>query len=139
GMKESGGDIVRLKDLAAVASPTFALLAGSVASFHAALRLGAAGGILALASVLPFACTRVFELTRAGPDEEACALQQQLLAIRKLVGSTYGIPGLKAALKLVGCDVGTARALLLAVDDAMVPELADALSAFEEAHGHVAS
>jgi dihydrodipicolinate synthase/N-acetylneuraminate lyase len=139
GMKESGGDITRLTDLAAVASPTFALLAGSVAGFHAALRLGAAAGILALASVLPFACTRVFELTRAGRDEEARALEQQLLPIAKLVGSTYGIPGLKAALKLVGCDVGTARAPLLPVDGAMVVELADALSAFEETHGHVAS
>jgi 4-hydroxy-2-oxoglutarate aldolase len=58
GMKESGGDILRLTDLAAAVSSTFTLLAGSVASFHAALRLGAGGGILALASVLPFACTR---------------------------------------------------------------------------------
>ncbi|PWT79468.1 MAG: dihydrodipicolinate synthase family protein [Blastocatellia bacterium] len=139
GMKESGGDILRLSDLAAVASPGFALLAGSVANFHAALCRGAAGGILALASVLPFACTRVFELTRTGRDEEARALEQQLLPIGKLVGSNYGIPGLKAALKLVGCDVGTARPPLLPLDDAVMPELADALSAFDEAHGHVAS
>jgi dihydrodipicolinate synthase/N-acetylneuraminate lyase len=81
----------------------------------------------------------VFELTKAGRHNEARDLEQQLLPIGKLVGSTYGIPGLKTALKLVGYDVGGPRAPLLRLDDAMMLELAEALSAFEEAHGHVGS
>jgi len=130
GMKESNGDLPRLADLAASTPDAFTLLTGSAATFHEALRAGVAGGILALGSVLPDQCVRLFELTTGGRFDDARALQQQLLPIAKLLGSAYGVPGLKAALKLIGCDVGWPRPPLVPPGDAAVSELAEALAPF---------
>jgi 4-hydroxy-2-oxoglutarate aldolase len=139
GMKESNGDVTRIGELVAAVPRGFSVLAGSASTFFEALRAGATGGILALASVLPEACTRLFELTRSGRYDEAKALQQQLLPLAAFLGSTHGVAGLKAALKLVGCDVGHPRPPLVPLEPASAPELSAALSLFEEAHGHVAS
>ena len=92
-----------------------------------------AGGILALGSVLPDQCVRLFELTTGGRLDEARALQQELVPIARLLGSTYGVPGLKAALKLVGCDAGVPRPPLVPLDEAAVSELAEALAPFSGA------
>jgi 4-hydroxy-2-oxoglutarate aldolase len=133
GMKESNGDLLRIADLASSTPDTFTLLAGSAATFYEALRAGAAGGILALGSVLPDHCVRLFDLTAAGRLDEARALQQQLVPIAKLLGSTYGVPGLKAALALIGCDVGLPRPPLVALAAPAASELARALAPFTAA------
>jgi 4-hydroxy-2-oxoglutarate aldolase len=138
GMKESGGDVPRIADLVAATPDDFAVLAGSPSTFHASLCVGATGGILALGSVAPEACVRLFELTRAARQDEARALQQRLLPLAKLIGSTYGVPGLKAALELVGCDTGWPRPPLMPLHQAAVAELADAVSALDLNRGLVA-
>ena len=106
--------------------------AGSSTTFYPALGAGATGGILALSCVLPDACVRLFDLARSGKHVEAAALQQRLVGIAKLVGSMHGIAGLKAALKLAGCDVGGPRSPLAPVSDATVAVLREALVSFEE-------
>ncbi len=139
GMKESNSDVARLAALASVVSPGFTLLAGSASTFLDALEAGAAGGILALANVLPEACVRLYRLARAGRRDEAASLQRQLVPPARLLGSVHGVPGLKAALTLVGCDAGNPRPPLLPLDAAVVPEILAALSPFEEAHVHAGS
>jgi 4-hydroxy-2-oxoglutarate aldolase len=132
GVKESSGDIAQISEFVRGSRTGFNVLAGSSATFYSALGVGAVGGVLALACVLPDACVRLFELTRAGRHAEASALQMRLLPIAKLVGSMHGIAGLKAALKLVGCDVGDVRSPLARVSDATVAALREALVSFEE-------
>jgi 4-hydroxy-2-oxoglutarate aldolase len=135
GMKESGGDVMRIGDLVAATPDDFDVLAGSPSTFHASLCVGATGGILALGLVVPEACVRLFELTRAGRQDEALALQQRLLPLANLLGSTYGVPGLKAALELVGYDTGPPRPPLLPLAPPAVTQLADALSSFDAVQG----
>jgi dihydrodipicolinate synthase/N-acetylneuraminate lyase len=53
------------------------------------------------------------------------------MPLARLLG-TYGIPGLKAALNIIGCDVGVPRPPLVPVNDAAVTQLREALAAFEE-------
>ena len=132
GMKESGGDVAQIADLVSGTPDDFSVLAGSPSTFYAALCVGAAGGILALGCVVPEACTRLYQLTKAGRHDQARALQQQLVPLAKLLGSAYGVPGLKAALNLVGCDVGVPRPPLAPVPDAALMALRDALGSFEE-------
>ena len=132
GMKESGGDIAQIADLVAGTPREFAVLAGSTSTFYAALCVGCAGGILALAGVLPEACVRLFELAKAGRHAEARTLQERLMPLTRLIGPTYGIPGLKAVLKLAGYDVGVPRAPLAAVPEPAVAALREALAQFEE-------
>jgi len=110
----------------------FSVLAGSATTFYPALGAGATGGILALSCVLPDACVRLFNLARSGKHDDAAALQHRLGGIAKLVGSMHGIAGLKAALKLAGCDVGGPRSPLAPVSDATVAVLREALVSFEE-------
>src|SRR5207248_10895772 len=66
GVKESGGDIAQIAEFVKGTPKGFNVLAGSSATFYSALRVGAAGGILALACVLPDACMRLFELAQRG-------------------------------------------------------------------------
>src|ERR1051325_916171 len=106
GMKESGGDGAVIADLVNGTPKGFNVLVGTTGTFYAALCVGAIGGILAVACVLPDACVRLFELTKAGKHDEARDLQRQLMPITRLLGQAHGVPGLKAALTIAGYDVG---------------------------------
>lgn len=133
GIKESGGDVAQITEFVKRTPSDFRVFAGSSATFHAALKAGAEGGILALSCLLPDACHRLFELTLLdGNDAEARALQERLLPLAKLVGSMHGIPGLKAAMKLAGYDVGDPRSPLVPASDTVVAALRDALTTFQE-------
>ena len=132
GMKESGGDIAQIADLVTSTPATFGVIAGTAGTFYPALNVGAVGGILALANVLPDACTKLFRLTKAGRHEEAIAIQRRLMPMAKLLGQQYGVPGLKAALSLIGYDVGMPRPPLAPLPEAAVAALRDTLAQFEE-------
>jgi 4-hydroxy-2-oxoglutarate aldolase len=132
GIKESGSDIAQLSDLVTMTPPAFAVLAGSASSFFAALCTGVSGGILALAALLPHACVQLFELTRDGHYEAARDLQARLLPVARLISATYGVPGLKAALRIAGCDVGKPRPPLAALDATSLALVRETLSAFDE-------
>jgi 4-hydroxy-2-oxoglutarate aldolase len=132
GVKESSGDVAQIGEFVRGSRAGFNVLAGSSTTFYAALGVGAVGGVLALSCVLPDACVRLLDLARGGKDAEASALQMRLMPMAKLVGSLHGIAGLKAALKLVGCDVGDPRSPLAPVSDATVAVLREALVSFEE-------
>lgn len=132
GMKESGGDVAQIAELVNGTPKAFAVLAGTTATFYAALCVGAVGGILALACAVPDACMRLFVAARDGRHDEARALQRQLAPLAKLLGPTYGIPGLKAALNVLGYDVGVPRPPLSPLPDGAVKILRDALAPFEE-------
>jgi 4-hydroxy-2-oxoglutarate aldolase len=132
GMKESGGDISQIADLVAMTPTTFSVLAGSASTFYPALCAGVTGGILALAGVLPRACVRLFELARDKRYDEARALQRRILPMARLISTAHGVPGLKAAMKLTGCDVGEPRPPLAPVTESTLAALHEALAAFEE-------
>src|SRR3989442_234802 len=86
GMKESGGDIALIADLVSGTPAGFAILAGTTATFYAALCVGCTGAILAPSSVIPDACVRLFALVQAGRHAEARALQAQLVGLARLLG-----------------------------------------------------
>ena len=132
GMKESGGDVGQIADLVSSTPATFSVMAGSAGTFYPALCVGAIGGILALACVLPDACRKVFTLTKAGRHDEAMALQRRITPAAKLLGQQYGVPGLKAALNLIGYDVGVPRPPLASLPETAVAALRDAIAQFEE-------
>jgi len=132
GMKESGGDIAQIGDLVSGTPERFAVLAGTTSTFYAALCVGCVGGVLAPACVVPDVCVRLFELTRAGRHDEARALQAGLVPLARLLGPVYGVPGLKAALKLAGYDVGDPRSPLAPVSEEAVAALRQAIAQLEQ-------
>jgi len=132
GIKESNADIAQIADLVSGTPADFQVLAGTTSTFYAALCVGAVGGILAPACVIPDACVRLFEFARAGRHAEAVQLQRELVPLARLLGQAYGVPGLKAALNLIGYDVGMPRPPLLPAPDAAADALRDAIAHFEE-------
>jgi 4-hydroxy-2-oxoglutarate aldolase len=132
GMKESGGDVAQVADLVSQTPDDFTVLAGAAATLYPMMCVGAAGGILALANALPEPCAHLFELTKAGRHEEAIALQRRLVPIARLLGAMHGVAGLKAALNLLGYDVGVPRPPLVPLPDSIIPTLRDALAQFQE-------
>ena len=112
GVKDSSGDLTQIGDLVSLTPAGFNVLVGSAPTLYASLCVGAVGGIVAAACVVPDLCVRLYELARANRHAEALALQQQLTPIAKSVTSTYGVAGLKAALDLAGYRGGLPRAPL---------------------------
>lgn len=129
GIKESGGDVAQIADFVQAGGPSFSVFAGSSTSFYASLCVGARGGILALACVLPDACAQLLDLVRAGRHDEAAALQRQLVPMARLL-SRFGVAGMKAALQLTGSDVGDPREPLPTLSEEGRQALRAALAAF---------
>ena len=110
GIKESGSDIAQIAEFVSRTPDDFTVLAGSATTLVHALCAGCDGAILALAALVPDACNELLTLVRQSRLDEARTLQRQLLPIAKSVGGTYGVPGLKAALHLLGFAAGRPRA-----------------------------
>jgi 4-hydroxy-2-oxoglutarate aldolase len=123
GMKDSSGNVTYLTQVVAAAGRNFALLAGSDKVLASALLMGAAGGILALANVAPRECVQLYDLCRAGRWDEAARLQSRLLPMGTAVTTRFGVPGLKAGLRLLGLDAGEPRLPLLPLADVEVAEV----------------
>ncbi len=109
GIKESGSDIGQIAELVARTPDDFTVLAGSATTFVHALCAGCDGAILALAALLPDPCRELMTLVHDGRLDEARTLQRRLLPIAKSVGGSYGVPGLKAAIHLLGFASGPPR------------------------------
>ena len=117
GVKDSSGNIAKLADIVRLASPGFQVLAGTGGFFFAGLSLGAVGGILALANVAPEESISIQRLYDTGQWSEAAELQRRMLPVNAAVTAVYGIPGLKAALDMLGYYGGPVRSPLLSVSD----------------------
>ena len=139
GMKESGSDLRFLSALIDSTPDDFAVMAGSAPVFFASLLVGAAGGILALASAVPDLCVELYDRVRAGRLDEARALQRRLTPLAGLVTSTHGVPGLKAALALLGYAAGDPRPPLRPVGPAAVDDIRRALAELARLGGRVGS
>jgi 4-hydroxy-2-oxoglutarate aldolase len=132
GIKESSGDIGQIADLVASTPDAFRVLAGSAVTFYPALAVGAAGGILALACVVPGTCVQLLELVRQQRHREARALQRRIVPLARLLGSAHGAPALKAALKIVGFDLGLPRPPLDPLTDSGTAALKEAIVRLQE-------
>ncbi len=109
GIKDSSGNISQLTEILRCSSEGFKVLVGSALVFLPALSVGAHGGILAAANVLPEAFVELRERFLRGELLEAQRLQWSLMPISRAVTSGYGIGGLKAAMELVGYKGGEPR------------------------------
>ena len=115
GIKETNSDMVQFGEYLARAADGFTVLAGSGATYFSALMLGAHGAILAVAGVAPDLCVQIFTAVRNGRIDQARKMNRRLAPLSKLVGATHGVPGLKAALTLLGFEGGLPRPPLLPV------------------------
>jgi 4-hydroxy-2-oxoglutarate aldolase len=133
GIKESGSDIGQIAEYVARTPDDFTVLAGSATTLVHALCAGCDGAILALASLVPTECVLMTTLVRDKRLDEATELQRRLMPLARSVGSTYGVPGLKAALELIGYAGGSPRPPLRAVSSEGVDIIRRQLNALSPA------
>jgi 4-hydroxy-2-oxoglutarate aldolase len=129
GIKDSSGDLRTLGALIDACAGRAAVLAGSGAVLYAALEMGAAGGVLAVALLLPAECARLCEAFAAGRLAEAGGLQERIAPLHAAVVGGLGIPGVKAALDALGMHGGAPRPPIEPLRSRDGGRLADALAA----------
>lgn len=115
GMKDSGGNMVKMGTIEKMTKPSFQILAGSAGFLLPALTLGAVGGILALANIAPQKCIRLYNDYVSGDFESAQKTQLELIPINAALTSKWGVPALKAAMDHIGLFGGVARKPMLPI------------------------
>lgn len=131
GIKETGSDTAQVAAYVDGTPARFSVIAGSAPVFYASLCVGAVGGILALACVMPEVCVRIFDRVRAGRHAEARALQREATPLARLVTTGFGVPGLKAAMDLAGYVGGAPRSPLVPVPPVAREQIRAELSRLE--------
>jgi 4-hydroxy-2-oxoglutarate aldolase len=127
GFKDSSGALSNLTEVSPEVRPDFSFLLGSGNLLLAGLLLGATGGILALAAVVPELCVEIQNLYRRGKLVEARKLQLDLTPLNRALTQTLGIPAIKYALDLLGLEGGVPRPPLLPLDDTAKAEVRNLL------------
>lgn len=129
GMKETSTDGAQFADLSAAVPARFTILVGSAPGAYTAFCAGATGAIVAAACVVPETCLELLSLSRAGRHADALQLQQQLTPFARIVTTTFGISGLKAAMDMAGYKGGAPRAPLAPVKADATEKIRAALAA----------
>ncbi len=135
GIKESGSDVGLIAEYIARTPDDFTVLAGSATTLFHALCADCDGAILALAGLVPHNIVGMAALVDEGRLDEARLLQGRLLPLARSVGAFHGVPGLKAALELMGFAAGPPRPPLRPVSaetTALLRVQLDALGALEK-------
>jgi 4-hydroxy-2-oxoglutarate aldolase len=99
--------------LPSASSTEFAVFSGNYGAMLPGLTFGIVGAIMAVANIAANECVQIFNLFKQGQVGAAGQLHLQLLPIARAVTSQYGVPGLKAAMNLLGYRGGWPRLPLL--------------------------
>jgi 4-hydroxy-2-oxoglutarate aldolase len=127
GIKDSTGSVIQLGEFANHVAGDFSLLVGTAGALFGGLSLGCAGGVLALANVAPQHCVEIHRLVKEGHFAEAKELQLNMIPVNQAVTATYGVPGLKAAMDMLGYFGGDPRPPLLPSSDKDKAEIREIL------------
>ena len=117
GIKNSNAVVEELTNTIKIVPEDFCVMAGTGSVLLPALKIGAKGGILALANVAPAECLELYDLFDKGNFNEAEVIQSRLVPVNQAITSTYGIAGLKAAMDMVGFFGGDPRMPLEPLDE----------------------
>lgn len=109
GMKDSSGDLKRFADYTDACGGECSLLLGNGALLYSALELGAAGGIVAVGLMAPAECAELYRAFREGDSSKAGQIQERIAPAHREIVGRFGVPGVKAALDLLGYTGGRTR------------------------------
>ena len=131
GIKDSSGDLVLLGAYLQSQSPTFSVLTGSGVGFHAALEMGARGGILAVSLFAAGLTVEVRDAFEAGDRDRAMSAQERLVPLARAIVAELGVAGVKAAIDTIGLPGGPVRSPLLPLPDEQRSRVRELLRAAE--------
>ncbi|MFZ7104063.1 MAG: dihydrodipicolinate synthase family protein [Peptococcaceae bacterium] len=131
GIKDSSANITQLSQIIDMTPEDFNVLVGTAGVLFPGLVTGAKGGVMALATCCPQECLDIYDLCGQGKLEEAKKLQLRMIPVNNAVTGTLGIPGLKAAMDLLGFAGGPVRGPLLPLVENEMAELKNILAKAE--------
>ena len=110
GIKDSSMDfMVLLNYQCAIEDDSFEIITGNDAQVLTALQAGAAGGVIAVASVFPALCAEIWDEFQKGNLEGARRAQTKVLKLRELFRAVMPVMSHKKALEMQGFQMGPAR------------------------------
>ncbi|MBS7543318.1 dihydrodipicolinate synthase family protein [Ancylobacter oerskovii] len=107
GMKASSTDLYHFAQLAQLVSERFCLLSGQDTLFVEQVLLGAKGGVLTSASLLPGYWGQVQQLAEQGRAKEALAMQGRLHPLMDALFAEQFPEAVRRAFALIGLPIGT--------------------------------
>jgi 4-hydroxy-2-oxoglutarate aldolase len=130
GIKDSTGDLKNFGMYHEVA-PGWALFMGTAEKYYAALEMDAAGAIAAAGNYAAASIVAIGTAFGAGDRAGAGAVQEVVAPLHREIVAKRGVPGIKAAMDLVGLAGGPVRPPLTDLDTRERDRLAGLL---QEAH-----
>lgn len=109
GIKDSRGDLQIVGQLVEQCRGDFQVLVGSGSKLYGSLEVGAVGGILGVANMAPAEAAALHQAFADGRTGEAGRLQEKIGPVHNAVVAGLGVPGVKAALDLLGYRGGPPR------------------------------
>jgi len=129
GIKDSRGKLELVGELVDNTADDFQVLVGSGAVLYGGLELGAVGGIVAVGLMAPAEAAELYHAYKGGRKAEAGRLQERIGPVHDGIVGAMGVPGVKAALDLLGLHGGAPRPPLAPVSEAKVAEIREVLAA----------
>lgn len=109
GVKQSVGGVMAMYDMRLTAGPSAAVYAATDELLFTCFELGADGAISAVLSLFPAECRQMWDFAQDGRHAEGRALQDDIFAIWKVVRGPQFPSRMKAALSILGRDLGESR------------------------------
>jgi 4-hydroxy-2-oxoglutarate aldolase len=109
GLKDSRGSLELVGQLIDRTPDGFQVMVGSGSALYGGLELGAFGGILAVANLVPGPAAAIHAAHKAGDSAEAGRIQEVVAPLHDEIVAAMGVPGVKVALDLLGLRGGDPR------------------------------
>ncbi len=131
GIKDSGGNIVQIGEIIAKSKPGFIVFAGSGSYLLPTLAMGGKGTTAALANIAADELADIYDAFCAGDMAKAKEAQLKVMDLNAAVTSRWGVPGLKAAMDMMGYIGGKPRLPMLPLPEKDRAELEKIIEKFK--------
>jgi len=128
-IKDSSGDLQNTIDYVRVVPPRVSVFQGRDTLIFASLACGARGAVAASANVAPGMCVEIYEAFFRGDLAASWSAQQKLHPVRVSLMLATPPGGPKAALRLLGHDLGPSRSPIASLSGAKLEQMRAALQA----------
>jgi len=118
GIKDSRGNLELVGELVEQCVDDFQVLVGAGSILYGGLEIGAVGGIVAVGLMAPAEAAEISVAFYEDRKADAGRLQERIAPVHNQIVGGMGVPGVKAALDMLGYHGGDPRPPLLPASDA---------------------
>ncbi len=109
GIKDSRGSLDLVGELVTQCADDFQVIVGNGAVLYGALETGAVGGIVAVGLMAPAEAAEISVAFAEGRTADSGRVQERIASVHKEIVGGMGVPGVKAALEMLGLHGGAPR------------------------------